>query len=228
MEAPLQMLELGQGPQPDTTCKSSKNRSRSARVDMTHENKPAAPEPASQGMLQMLELVLDAADPRSATDSLTLVFELRRRARLRARLDSGQEVGLLLERGLSLKHGQRLATRDGGLVVELRARAELLSTVSTTDLHLLSRVAYHLGNRHVPLQIEPGRLSYQHDHVLDGLVHELGLHALVVERPFEPEAGGYSSGGHRHGHDHDEHGHGHDHGNDHAHGHGHGHHHHDE
>lgn len=188
----------------------------------------------------MLELVLDPADTRRPTDSLTLAFELRRRARLRARLDSGAEVGLLLERGLSLKHGQRLATRDGSLVVEIRARAELLSTVSTTDPHLLTRVAYHLGNRHVPLQIEPGRVSYQHDHVLDGLVHELGLHALVVERPFEPEAGGYSSGGHRHDHDHHDHGtehahdhhdHGHDHSHghdhDHSHDHGPGHHHHE-
>jgi urease accessory protein len=61
--------------------------------------------------MQMLEQVLDQGDPRPATESLTLVFELRRRARLRARLDSGAEVGLLLERGLSLKHGDRLATR---------------------------------------------------------------------------------------------------------------------
>jgi urease accessory protein len=170
--------------------------------------------------MQMLEVVLDAADPRQATDSLTLVFELRRRARLRARLDGGQEVGLLLERGLSLKHGQRLATKDGILVVEVRARAEQLSTVSTSDPHLLARAAYHLGNRHVPLQVEPGRLSYQHDHVLDGLMHELGLHAHVVERPFEPEGGGYS-GGHRHSHGH-EHDDGHHHG--HAHGDGHQHH----
>ena len=182
--------------------------------------------------MQMLENVLDAADARRATDSLTLVFELRRRARLRAKLDSGQEVGLLLERGLSLKHGQRLASKDGSLVVEVRARAELLSTVQTPDVHLLTRAAYHLGNRHVPLQVEPGRLSYQHDHVLDGLMHELGLKVLVVERPFEPEAGGYASGGHRHSHD-DDHGHGHHHGHDHehehhhGHGHGHGHHHHD-
>ncbi len=174
--------------------------------------------------MQMLEVVLDAADPRKATDSLTLVFELRRRARLRARLDGGREVGLLLERGLSLKHGQRLATKDGELVVEVRARAEQLSTVSTADLHLLARAAYHLGNRHVPLQVEPGRLSYQHDHVLDGLMHELGLHVHVVERPFEPEGGGYASGGHRHGHEHE-----HEHGDEHHHGHSHGdgHHHHD-
>lgn len=178
--------------------------------------------------LQMLELVLDLADPRPPTDSLTLVFELRRRARLRARLDSGQEVGLLLDRGLSLKHGQRLATRDGGLVVEIRARAELLSTVSTSDPLLLSRVAYHLGNRHVPLQIEPGRVAYQHDHVLDGLVHELGLHARTVEAPFEPEAGGYAAGGHRHRHDDDDHHHADGHDHHHEHGHRHGHHHHDE
>ena len=172
--------------------------------------------------MQMLEVVLDAADPRRSTDSLTLVFELRRRARLRARLDSGGEVGLLLDRGLSLKHGQRLATKDGTLVVEVRARAELLSTVETADRHLLTRAAYHLGNRHVPLQIEAGRLSYQHDHVLDGLMHELGLQALVVERPFEPEAGGYS-GGHRHGHD-DGHDHRHEHDDPHSHDHGHHHH----
>lgn len=160
--------------------------------------------------MQLLEQVLDSADARPATESLTLVFELRRRARLRARLDSGAEVGWLLERGLSLKHGDRLATRDGQLVVEIRARAELLSTVETADRHLLTRAAYHLGNRHVPLQIEPGRLSYEHDHVLDHLMHELGLHAQVVERPFEPEPGGYSGGGH-HQHEHEPHGHDHDH-----------------
>ncbi|RYZ01992.1 MAG: urease accessory protein UreE [Myxococcales bacterium] len=174
----------------------------------------------------MLETVLGADDPRAATESLTLVFELRRRARLRTRLDSGAEVGLLLERGLSLKHGDKLATRDGSLIVEVRAKPEHLSTVETSDRHLLTRAAYHLGNRHVPLQIEPGRLSYQHDHVLDGLMHELGLHAHVVERAFEPEAGGYASGGHRH--DHDAHAHPHDHGHEHDHGHGahgHGHHH---
>jgi len=168
--------------------------------------------------MQMLEVVLEAADTRPATDSLTLVFELRRRARLRARLDGGQEVGLVLERGLSLKHGQRLASNDGALVVEVRAQAERLSTVQTSDPHLLARAAYHLGNRHVPLQVEPGRLSYQHDHVLDGLMRELGLHAVTVERPFEPEAGGYA-GGHRHGHDHDQ-----PHAHEHSHGHGHHHH----
>jgi urease accessory protein len=170
--------------------------------------------------MHLLEHVLDATDTRPPADSLTLAFELRRRARLRAHLDSGKEVGLLIERGLSLKHGDRLASGDG-LVVEIRARAELLSTVAVLDPHLLTRAAYHLGNRHVPLQIEPGRLSYQHDHVLDGLMHELGLEVEVVERPFEPEPGGYSGHGRAHGE------HQHEHDSAHGHGHGHGHHHHE-
>jgi urease accessory protein len=172
----------------------------------------------------MLETVLSAHDPRPAVDSLTLAFELRRRARLRARLDGGREVGLMLDRGLSLKHGDRLATRDGALVVEIRARHELLSTVSTDDPHLLTRAAYHLGNRHVPLQIGPGKLAYQHDHVLDDLMSELGLSVQVVEGPFEPESGGYS-GGHRHGEEGAEGSR--DQGVE-GHGHGHGHHHHHE
>jgi urease accessory protein len=171
--------------------------------------------------MRLLEVLLEVEDTRPALESLTLVFELRRRARLRARLDSGLEVGLLLERGLTLKNGDRLATREGELVVEVRARPELLSTVESSDRDLLTRAAYHLGNRHVPLQIEPGRLSYQHDHVLDGLMHELGLHAQVFERPFEPEPGGYA-GGHRHGHEHHDHDHPqHEHEHEHEHGHGH-------
>ena len=182
--------------------------------------------------MQLLEVLLDTGDARPVLESLTLAFELRRRARLRTRLDSGMEVGLVLERGLTLKQGDRLATRGGDLVVEVRARPELLSTVETHDRDLLTRAAYHLGNRHVPLQIEPGRLSYQHDHVLDGLMRELGLAVHVFERPFEPEPGGYAGGhrhghGHEHGHGHDEHGHGHDeHGHEphhHEHDRGHGH-----
>jgi urease accessory protein len=176
-----------------------------------------------EAAMQMLELVLERSDARPATEALTLPFELRRRARLRTRLDSGSEVGLLLERGLSLQHGDRLATRDGALVVEVRAKPELLSTVQTSDRHLLTRAAYHLGNRHVPLQILPGELAYQHDHVLDGLMAELGLAVTVLERPFEPEPGGYSAGGHRHSHDDHDHGHSHDHDHGHSHDHDHGH-----
>jgi urease accessory protein len=107
-----------------------------------------------------------------------------------------------------------------GLVV--RAAAETLSVARTGDRHLLTRAAYHLGNRHVPLQIRDDSLSYEHDHVLDELARTLGLEVSVVSAPFEPEAGGYGGGRHGHGHSHphddDHHDHGH---HDHDHGHHH-------
>jgi urease accessory protein len=145
----------------------------------------------------------------NATRSLTLKFESRRKSRQRVRLDDGTEVALVLARGTVLRDGDKLSAEDGSIVV-VRAAAELLSTVSSEDPLLLARAAYHLGNRHVPLQIEPGRLRFEHDHVLEDLVRSLGLDVVVENGPFEPEHGSYGAG-HRHGsgahdaahHDHD-------------------------
>jgi urease accessory protein len=161
-----------------------------------------------------------------ATRSITLTFRDRRRSRLRARLDDGTEVALVLARGTLLHDGDGLAADDGS-VVRVRAAHELLSSAATADPLLLARAAYHLGNRHVPLQIETGRLSYEHDHVLDDLARQLGLEVTVEHMPFEPEAGSYAQG-HQHDrererdrdHDHD---HDHDHDQELGHGHGHGH-----
>jgi urease accessory protein len=147
----------------------------------------------------------DAAE----TVSLTLAYEDRRRSRLRARLDDGAEVALLLPRGTVLRDGDCLGGEDDGPAVRVRAAAETLSVARTADPHLLCRAAYHLGNRHIALQIGPGRLAYQHDHVLDGMVRDLGLTVATEETPFEPEAGGYRHEGTA-GHDH-AHGHAHDH-----------------
>jgi len=127
--------------------------------------------------------------------SLTLPLESRNRSRLRVVLDDGREAGLFLPRGASLRHGDLLRS-EAGLVVEVRAAAETLSRVRCDDHLLLARACYHLGNRHVALQIEPGRLSYLHDHVLDAMVAGLGLTVTVEQAPFEPEAGAY--GGHSH------------------------------
>ncbi len=146
---------------------------------------------------------------------LSLGFEDRRRSRQLARLDDGREAALTLPRGTVLRDGDRLAGEPAGQTVVVRAAPETLSVARTTDAHLLARAAYHLGNRHVPLQVAPGRLAYQHDHVLDGLVRELGLPVTTERAPFEPEAGGYrhdGSGRHTHGH-----GPAHDHGHDHDH-----------
>ena len=147
--------------------------------------------------LQVVER-LNADLPAQAT--LTLPFELRQKSRLRTRLDSGEEVGLFLPRGAVLRHGDRLRATDGR-VVEVCAAPEIVSTGRTDDPLRLARAAYHLGNRHVALQLGPGWLRYLHDHVLDGMVRELGLEVVCEQAPFEPEAGAYG-GGHHHGHDH--------------------------
>jgi urease accessory protein len=145
----------------------------------------------------------------TATRSLTLPFERRSKSRLRARLDDGTDAALVLPRGTVLRNGDKLGADDGSTVVVIAAE-ESLSTVASADPWLLARVAYHLGNRHVPLQIEPGRLRYEHDHVLDDLVRSLGLEVAVQMAPFEPEQGSYGSGQHRHVNGHSHHGHGND------------------
>ncbi len=117
-------------------------------------------------------------------------------------LDDGREAGIFLERGDALRDGDCLIS-DDGLVVQVKAAAELVSTATCADPLLLARACYHLGNRHVALQIEPGRLRYLHDHVLDDLVRGLGLEVTVEDAPFEPEPGAYGGHAHGHGHNHD-------------------------
>ena len=147
-----------------------------------------------------LQIVEHPGADLPAQATLTLPFEQRQKSRLRTRLDNGEEVGLFLPRGTVLRHGDRLRAANGR-VVEVRAAPETVSTARTDDPLRLARAAYHLGNRHVALQLGPGWLRYLHDHVLDGMVRELGLEVVCEQAPFEPEAGAYG-GGHHHGHDH--------------------------
>jgi urease accessory protein len=133
-----------------------------------------------------------SAEPGARDGVLTLTFDERRRSRLLACLDDGREVALLLPRGTILRHGDRLCG-DEGLLVEVRAAAESLSVGITANPHLLTRAAYHLGNRHVPLEIGPDWLAYAHDHVLDEMVRGLGLDVAARVAPFEPEAGAFQS-----------------------------------
>lgn len=152
-----------------------------------------------------------ASDPGAAL-RLELPYEQRCRSRFRARLAGGEEVGIVLERGQVLRGGDRLLAEDGR-IVEVAAAPEWVSTVRARDARLLARVAYHLGNRHVALQVADGWLRYSHDHVLDDMVRGLGAELTVEQAPFEPEAGAYHGGapGHSHAHEHG-HLHGHDHG----------------
>ncbi|MDJ0777671.1 MAG: urease accessory protein UreE [Gammaproteobacteria bacterium] len=138
--------------------------------------------------------------------SVTLTYDQRSRARQKIELDSGETAGLFLPRGRVLRPGQKIAA-DGGEVIEVRAAAEAVSTIYVDDPLLLARACYHLGNRHVALQIETGCVRYQRDHVLDQLAAGLGLAVEHEQAPFEPEAGAYDSTGHSHGHVHHDHEH---------------------
>lgn len=143
---------------------------------------------------------IDASD--TITGTVTLDVDSRIKSRLHVTLDDGREAGLMLERGHLLRGGELLADAAGSQVVRVLAAPEAVSTVRCSDPHLLARAAYHLGNRHVPLQIEPGLLRYQHDHVLDDMLRGLGLTVEAEQAPFEPEAGAYQSAPHSHSHSH--------------------------
>jgi len=149
----------------------------------------------------MIVLTRRITEGAETTGSVTLSVDARIKSRLRVRLDDGREAGLMLERGHLLRGGELLGDAQGAHVIRVLSAAEAVSTVRCADPLLLARAAYHLGNRHVPLQIEPGLLRYQHDHVLDDMVRGLGLDVQAEQAPFEPEAGAYQSAPHGHGPD---------------------------
>ena len=156
-------------------------------------------------MLHLHEVFQPGGEAQPPAGTATLTLDQRRRSRLRVRLDDGREAALWLPRGTILRDGDLLRGEDGAVVV-VRAAPESLSVARATDPHDLLRAAYHLGNRHVPVELGDGWLSYEHDHVLDDMVEELGLAIETRVAPFEPEAGGYRHGGgaeteeHHHGH----------------------------
>lgn len=146
-----------------------------------------------------------------ASARLVLPFELRQKSRLLAVMDSGEEVGLMLPRGTVLRGGDRLQSSDGRLV-EVVAAPEQVSIVRSSDVRQLGRAAYHLGNRHVAVQVTADSIRYLKDHVLDDMLRGLGLKVDGDVLPFEPEAGAYSA----------VHAHAHSHANGHSHSHSHG------
>ena len=165
----------------------------------------------------MLEIKAKLKIPRSAyklevRGQLCLPFDSRQKSRLLTRLASGEEVGLKLPRGEILRGGD-LVTASDGRVIEIVAVPEKLLHVESQSL---AKAAYHLGNRHVPVQVGEGFLRIAEDHVLEEMLLKLGAKVSHVEAPFEPEAGAYAGAHHQH----DEMGHGgkiHDHHHDHEH-----------
>ena len=150
----------------------------------------------------MLLIEQRAAADAIASEQLMLSFERRCKSRLRTRLVSGEECGLFLERGTVLRGGDKLLANNG-VVVEVIAAPEALMEAISADALQLARVAYHLGNRHVSVEILSGCLHFAYDHVLGEMVRGLGLPVTEVEAAFEPESGAYgNSGSHAHPHGH--------------------------
>jgi len=141
---------------------------------------------------------------------LELPFDSRQKTRLRTRLDSGEEAALMLPRGDMLRGGDLVVASDGR-VVEIVAAAERVLHVECTSARELVRCAYHLGNRHVPVEVGEGFLRLAEDHVLEKMLAGLGAKLTHVIAPFEPEAGAYhgnAAGGlHQHDLEHHDHEH---------------------
>lgn len=132
--------------------------------------------------------------------AVTLTLAERRRSRQRLVLDSGEVVGLAMDRSLVLRDGDLLVTQDGGFIVVKAAMESVLRVTAQSPLQL-TRAAYHLGNRHVLLEIGDGYLQLEYDPVLVDMLKQLGgVKADQVQAAFEPDVGAYG-GGHRHGHD---------------------------
>jgi urease accessory protein len=182
----------------------------------------------------------------AAADTVVLDFDDRHRRRMAMTGTRGLEFLLDLENAVALRGGDGLVLEDGRLV-EVVAAPEPLLEIKGADPHHLIRVAWHLGNRHLPTQIMAKGLRIRRDHVIEAMVKGLGARVVEIEAPFDPEGGAYAGAAHGHadddhthhtghdhaqGHDHHHHDHGddhhhHDHGSDHHHddhcGHDHGH-----
>jgi urease accessory protein len=180
-------------------------------------------------------------------DTVVLDFDNRHRRRMAMTGTRGLAFLLDLESAVALRGGDALVLDDGRLI-EVVAAPEPLAEIRGADPQHLVRLAWHLGNRHLPTQIVAKGLRIRRDHVIEAMVRGLGARVIEIEAPFDPEGGAYAGGGHVHapdadsrhdqqdhaGHDHSPHGHGDHHqpddlhhdeqcGHDHHHGHSHAH-----
>ncbi|MFC0407052.1 urease accessory protein UreE [Roseomonas elaeocarpi] len=171
-------------------------------------------------------------DASAARDTITLDFDDRHRRRRRYTGEGGFAFVLDLPDAVVLRDGDGLALEGGGAVA-VRAAPEPLVEVTSTDPAHFARLAWHLGNRHLPAEIDAGRILIRDDHVITAMLRGLGATLRSVQAPFNPEGGAYGEHnrqtGHHHGPQHAQGEHpqgGHEHSHGHAHDHGDGHHHH--
>jgi urease accessory protein len=168
--------------------------------------------------------------------TVELDWDIRQKSRFDCADSLGRQLGVFLPRGTLVRGGDVLLAEDGSMVKVVAAPQAVLritACASHGTAFDLTRAAYHLGNRHVPIELKPDHLKIEPDHVLADMLRAMHLIVHEVEEAFEPEGGAYSTGGHSHGHEHVaapapaakavhvhgpdcNHGHDHDHGHDHA------------
>jgi urease accessory protein len=149
---------------------------------------------------------------RAAT--VELDWDVRQKSRFDATDSTGRTLGVFLPRGTAVRGGDVLVAEDGSLVKVIAAPQAVLKITHCSDHGTpfdLIRAAYHLGNRHVPIELKPDHLKIEPDHVLTDMLRAMHLIVNAVDEAFEPENGAYATGGHHGGHSH-----GHDHGHDHS------------
>jgi urease accessory protein len=139
--------------------------------------------------------------------TLTLDFDGRHRRRIRLSADQGEDVLLDLPKAIAMADGDGLQLDDGRWL-KIRAAAELIVEVRHKDPQQLARLAWHLGNRHLPTEIRDHVLRIRPDHVIEHMLHGFGAELEKVQAPFQPEGGAYGDHGHHHnhgdgGHDHE-------------------------
>ena len=151
--------------------------------------------------------------------TVELDWDIRQKSRFDATDSLGRALGVFLPRGTAVRGGDVLVAEDGSLIKVAAAPQSVLKITHCTEHGTpfdLVRAAYHLGNRHVPIELKPDHLKIEPDHVLADMLRAMHLVVTAVDEAFEPENGAYATGGHagghRHGHDH-----GHDHGDHHPH-----------
>ena len=179
--------------------------------------------PQGQGLAKVLL-------QRAAT--VELDWDVRQKSRFAATDSQGRELAIFLPRGQAVRGGDVLVAEDGSLV-RVEAAPQTVLRITACAEHGtafdLMRAAYHLGNRHVPIELKPDHLKIEPDHVLAELLRSMHMTVAEVQAPFEPEGGAYGDNammGHDHGHGHShthEHTHSHDHAHDHGHSHSHDH-----
>ena len=145
----------------------------------------------------------DASDwpAEAAVAVVTLAYDDRHRRRLRLTTDAGEAILLDLERATVLRDGDGLRLEDDRWV-RVAAAPEGVVDVHGTTAREMARLAWHLGNRHLPVQIlEDGGIRVRYDHVIEAMVQGLGGTTVRQDAPFTPEGGAYEGGGHHHIHD---------------------------